>query len=312
MNGLTRWLTSLRAYSFPASVVPVALAVAISVSRAAVPDSGEILWWTVPVYLAAALLFHAGTNVLNDYYDYRSGVDGPNDPDPTHAISRGIVTPRYMLVSGHIYFGLGVVLGTLIAVVRGPVFWAVGLTGALGAYLYTGRRFSLKYRGLGDLSVFVLMGPALVFTGVWAFTGQAAPESIAISVPVALLVTLILHGNNLRDITADKASGVRTVAGLLGFHRSIIAFLVLLFSAYASVALLIVLGAVPPLAGVVAISVPVALRLATRVRRARTGGDLMDLPVQSAGLHLLFGGVYAAALTVVPGLIEAVRAAGVP
>jgi 1,4-dihydroxy-2-naphthoate octaprenyltransferase len=262
--------------------------------------SAEVLWWTVPVYLGAALLFHAGTNVLNDYYDYRSGVDGPDDPDPTHAISRGVVTPRYMLVSGHIYFVLGVLLGTLIATVRGPVFWAIGFTGALGAYVYTGARFSLKYRGLGDLSVFVLMGPALVFTGTWAFTGKTLPETLAVSLPVALLVTLILHGNNLRDIDTDTAGGVQTVARFLGFNSSVIGFLVLLLSAYISVVLLIVLGTVPPLTGLVALTIPVAVRLIGQVRRAKTGSDLMDLPVRSAQLHLLFGAVYAAAFVHAP------------
>ena len=305
MNVFKRWCISLRAYSFPATVVPVGLAVSLAMYR-----RSPVLWWTVPVYLGAALLFHAGTNVLNDYYDHRSGVDGPDDADPTHAISRGVVTARFMLISGHIYFVLAVLLGTAIAVVRGPVFWGVGIAGALGAYAYTGARFSLKYRGLGDVAVFVLMGPALVFTGVWAFTGEVAVHAAAAALPVALLVTLILHGNNLRDIDVDTAAGVRTVAGLLGFRRSVVVFLVLLLGAYASVVLLIVRGVAPPLAGAVALTVPPAYRLAVQVRRAHAGADLMDLPVRSAVLHLLFGALYAGAFALGPAGVSFARALG--
>jgi 1,4-dihydroxy-2-naphthoate octaprenyltransferase len=79
---------------------------------------------------------------------------------------------------------------------------------------------------------------------------------------------------------------------------------VLLLSAYISVVLLIVLGTVPPLTGLVALTIPVAVRLIGQVRRAKTGSDLMDLPVRSAQLHLLFGAVYAAAFVLAPTGIQ--------
>jgi 1,4-dihydroxy-2-naphthoate polyprenyltransferase len=293
MTRLQRWVRSLRAYSFPASVIPVLLALALAVSRDA-----SIRWWTVPVFLAAAVLFHAGTNVLNDYYDYLSGVDGPDDRDPTHTIPRGIVTPRFMVVSGHLYFALGFALGSALAAVRGPAFWLAGSLGTLGGYLYTGRRISLKYRALGDTTVFLLMGPALVWLGYWAFTGDPGATAALVAVPIAFLVTLILHGNNMRDIEVDGNAGVDTIARRLGFDGSKVLFDALLLGAYLSMALLAVTGTVPAPAAASLASLPVAWKLRAWVHAARDGSVLMDIPLRAAQLHLIFGVLYLAGIAV--------------
>lgn len=264
--------------------MPAALAAAIALAGAK-----ELQWWTFPLYALSALLFHAGTNVLNDYYDYRHGVDGAEDRDPTHAITQGIVSPRFMLISGHLYFVLGVLIGAPIALERGIWFLLAGIAGALGAYFYTNARFSFKYVALGDLLVFLLMGPALVVMGVWAVTGSAGLEEVLIAVPVALLVTAILHGNNLRNIDSDETAGIRTVATLLGadgarrfFDLLLISpFLLLPLMAFVGPAPITVLIAVPALFG--------ALRLSRDVHRSH---ELMALPMRTAQLHLLFSVLY--------------------
>lgn len=294
-----RWFLSLRPYSFTASLIPVLLALPASLLR-----EGYVLRWTVPVYTLAAVLFQSGTNVLNDYYDHLHGVDGPDDPDPTHAISRGYVTPRFMLLSGHLYFLLATGLGLIIAFAarRGPFFLAAGLAGALGAYLYTGRRISLKYLALGDLLVFLLMGPALVFLGVRAFSGVYRTYVLFLSLPPALLVTAILHGNNLRDMESDRAAGVRTLAGLMGPAAARRLFASLIALAYGTVPVLVATRVIP-LTGVIAfLSAPLAVRLAGRV--VATGDErlhtLVDLPRQTAKLHFLFSVLYIGGIALGP------------
>ena len=252
----------------------------------------EMLWWTVPVYGVAAILFHAGTNVLNDYYDYLHGVDGPDDRDPTHVISRGIVTPRFMAISGHGYFAAAVLLGSMIAIVRGPAFWLTGMVGAAGAYFYTNRRFSLKYRALGDITVFLLMGPVMVWIGTWAIVGWRGWFPFVAALPPAFMVALILHGNNMRDIAADAAAGVDTLARRLGFGGSKVFFALLLGLAYGIVPVIVRVGPAPAWIWLSAVSLPIAVRLLRRVMRAPDGGALMDLPVRSAQLHLITGALY--------------------
>lgn len=271
--------------------MPAALAAAVVVNR-----GGEAAWWTFPLYVVSAILFHAGTNVLNDYYDFVHGVDGPDDQDPTHAITRGIVSPRFMAVTGHLYFILGVFFGSVIAVDRGWWFFLAGLGGAAGAYYYTNARFSFKYVALGDLLVFLLMGPALVLMGEWALVGTVGPEAIYHALPMGLLVTAILHGNNLRNIDSDHAAGVKTVATILGRHRSRRFFYLLLVTPFLLTIILALASAASlPLFLTLLAAYP-TYKLLRTVHAASTEEEIITLPLQTAQLHLIFSVLYIVAL----------------
>jgi 1,4-dihydroxy-2-naphthoate octaprenyltransferase len=289
---LRGWLKSLRPYSFGASMVPVALAIALSVGTS--PDS--LALWTVPPFALSALLFHAGTNVLNDYYDFVHGVDSEDDADPTHVITRGVVDPAFMRISGHLYFMFGVVVGLPIGLIRGWGFVLAGLAGTCGAYFYTNGRFSFKYMALGDLLVFLLMGPALVVMGTWAFVGRVETAAVLATLPIALLVTAILHGNNLRNLENDRNSGITTLAGLIGARGSKALFAALLLLPSAVTSILAVHGVVPPHVLVALLTLPSAARLTYRVARERETAALSRLPVACARLHLLFGLLFVAGL----------------
>jgi 1,4-dihydroxy-2-naphthoate octaprenyltransferase len=276
--------------------MPVILAVLIGffVHRES-PGSTIQLSLIIPFALSAVLM-HSGTNVLNDYWDYRHGVDGfirgEPDPDPTHTISRGLVTPAFMRASGNVYFIAAILAGGYIAWYRGPLYFIAGLGGALGGYLYTGGRFSLKYRALGDAAVFFLMGPALVFMGVWTVIdtapfGLMVRYATVLSLSLAFLVTAILHGNNTRDIARDRDAGIQTVAGLIGRVKSCNLFVLLLVAAYAAVVLSVALGfvAYPVLA--VFLTIPRAYHLARGVYH-NDSAALVHVPMMTARLHLQF------------------------
>jgi len=297
---LRRWFVSLRPYSFTASLVPVALALALAVAGS---DGGDIMWWTLAPFTLSALLFHAGTNVLNDYYDFVHGVDAEDDEDPTHAITQGIVSPRFMRISGHLYFLLGLVVGLPIGLERGWLFLAAALLGAGGAFFYTSARFSLKYVALGDVLVFLLMGPALVVMGLWALTGTASWMSAVLTLPVALLVTAILHGNNLRNIHSDRNAGIATLAGLLGTRRAKALFAALVVLPHAAVAAFAAAGAVPVPALLPVLTLPAAGALAFRVARTPDPTRLVRLPLSCARQHMLFGLLYVAGLAAA-GLLQ--------
>lgn len=290
---LRRWLVSLRPYSFTASLVPVALALALAIARSA---GRGITWWTLPLFALSALLFHAGTNVLNDYYDFAHGVDAEDDDDPTHAITQGVVSPRFMRISGHLYFLLGIAVGMPIGLLRGWLFVLAGLLGAAGAFFYTSARFSFKYVALGDIAVFLLMGPALVVMGLWALTGTASVMSAVLTLPLALLVTAILHGNNLRNIHSDRNAGISTLAGLLGTRGAKALFAALVVLPHATVVAFVAAGAAPVHAVLPVFTLPAAGVVAYRVARISDPARLVTLPIACARLHMLFGLLYVAGL----------------
>lgn len=288
--GVRLWFLSLRPFAFTASVMPIALA-AVAAAFLRTEASAELMWGTFPFYAIAGVLFHAGTNVLNDYYDFTHGVDGEDDKDPTHLLPQGLVSPRFMVISGHVYFALGVAIGSVIGIWRGPVYVATGVFAAILAYFYTGARFSFKYVALGDIVVFLLLGPAMVAMGVWAVMGSVPGDALLFSVPVAFFVTAILHGNNLRDIESDRKEGVITLAERLGPEKSRHVLAALFLLPLITTVVLVSVGILPALSLVsLVIAVP-AIRLLRTVYGHTDSSDLVTLPLLCAKLHMLFSGL---------------------
>ncbi len=279
--GARLWLMSLRPFSFTASIMPMLLALVLSL------ESG-VIWWVYVCYFSSGLLLHAGTNVLNDYYDFENGVDLEGDIDPSHLLPQKLVSPRFMKVTGHLYFGVGILVGSLIGIERGGLFVTLGITGAVLAYFYTGARISLKYVALGDVLVFFLLGPAMVAMGVWALQGTPGWEEVLISGPMAFLVASILHSNNLRDIHSDREAGVQTLAGLFGLTYSRHFLSILLLVPFAYTGSLIVAGLLPFVSLVTLIALLPAIKVMRTVYATSEPHDLSDLTMRAAALHLIF------------------------
>jgi 1,4-dihydroxy-2-naphthoate octaprenyltransferase len=285
---LRTWYQTLRPYSFTASLVPVFIAPAV-----ALYDGVAVDWILFPVFLVAALALHAGTNVLNDYYDYVNGVDREGIADADGVLVNRAVTPRFMGVSGHLYFAIGAVLSVVLAAVRGWEILIVALIGGGLAYLYTGKRISLKYYATGDILVFLLLGPAMSGAAFYSITGAFAWNPVYSGIVPGLLVTIILEANNIRDLESDREASVRTVAGMLGRQGTVILYLGLIFIVYAVIVLQWIIGWAPVLSLVVLLSLPLAAGCVRGVLSAPEDRDVMGgVVMRSAKLESLLGALY--------------------
>ena len=206
-------LVSLRAFSLPVSVLPVFLATAI-----ALPAKE----WNWPVLVLSALgagLLHLGGNLLNDYFDFRSGVDRPMHSDvnrPGRLLVKGMLRPSTILTEAVVCLAVaGAVSGVLVYMV-GPALIAFALAALALLYSYTGPPLHLKYRALGELVVFLAFGPVLMAGAAWAQVGRLDWKVLVMSVPVGLATTAVLVGNNCRDRQEDSRGHIRTLAHLGG------------------------------------------------------------------------------------------------
>ncbi|MFN8525721.1 MAG: 1,4-dihydroxy-2-naphthoate octaprenyltransferase [Chloroflexota bacterium] len=286
------WLRSVRPFSFTASIVPVCLAAGC----AAV--AGEFWWVTFALTLIGAVSLHCGTNLTNDYFDWKQGADHPESLGPSPVIQQRWLAPSTVLIAGLASFGVGCLAGFALTVLAGWRILAIGLVGVPLAYGYTAPPLRLAYRGLGELNVFLLMGPLMVvgsYLAMAPFGGLRLP--ILLSIPVGLLVAAILHANNIRDLEDDRRLGKRTFATIVGLDWARREFDALVLGAYAFLAVAAALGAVtaPTLVGL--ISVPLALRARATIWSGADPGSLAPAVKQSAALHLVFG------LTVTAGLV---------
>jgi 1,4-dihydroxy-2-naphthoate octaprenyltransferase len=275
----------VRPFSFTASLLPVAVGGAIALSQ------GRMHW---PLFLAAlfgGLGLHIGTNVVNEIYDVRHGIDSITSPRMSMAILKGRISERDAFVVAWSGFLLALVLGIYLTVNRGWPIVLLGLIGFIGGYFYTAPPFQYKYRALGLPLVFLLMGPLMVIGGYYAVTGGFDPSLIVVSIPVGLLVTAILHGNEWRDVAEDTRHGFTTLSAQVGRDAAHWVYVMLVLGAYVAVGLAVMVGALPTLALLTLLSLPL---MAWVLRDAERGAEghlraIAMIDLMTARLHGAFG-----------------------
>jgi 1,4-dihydroxy-2-naphthoate octaprenyltransferase len=279
------WWMAIRPWSYTAAIIPVLLGAAIAASE------GRINWWLLGLALAGSIAIQAGTNLVNDYYDFRKGSDGPQSIGVGGAIQRGDLTPRQVLIGGLVAFSIGSAIGLYLVSVSGPFIFWLGLLSVLCGYFYTAGPFALAYMGLGEIAVFIFMGPVMVVGSYYLQTGTVTPSVVLASLPVGFLVAAILHANNLRDLDSDRAVGKRTMATILGRSGARVEYYVLIGGTYLSLLLIVLLGLAPWLTLVSLVTLPLAFRLIQIAATESEAKALQPVLRQTARLHLQFGGL---------------------
>ncbi len=280
------WLTALRPISFTASIIPVLVGTAI-----AAQDEFHPLLFVLA--LMGSVAIHAGTNLVNDYFDHVKGTDSAESLGPSGVIQRGVLSARAVLAGGIVAFALGAAVGLVITAMTGWPVLALGIASVLAGYFYTASPFSLAYRGLGEVVVFVFMGPVIVVGAYYVQTQGWAWEPIVASVPVGLLVAAILHANNIRDIEGDRRNHKWTLAALAGRPIADYEYVALMLGGYAVIVAMTIAGAAPWPVLVTLLSLPLAIRLVRFERMQQEPRGLNVVLAQTAGMHMLFGALLA-------------------
>ena len=275
----------LRPFAFTASVIPVLAGAAL----AWVDET-----WSWAPFLAAllgAVFLHAGTNIVNEVYDVRKGIDSITSPRASHAIVKGRITEQAALIVSGAAFALAIVVGLYLVWLRGPAIVGLGALGLLGGWGYTAPPLEYKNRGFGVPLVFLLMGPLMVEGAYYAVSGTWSLTALVLSIPVGLLVAAILHGNEWRDIREDSRAGISTLSGRIGRRWAHYGYVGLVLGAYMVLALSVIAGILPAWTMLAILSLPF---LAQVIRSAELGAagqaraiSMIDL--QTAQLHLAFG-----------------------
>jgi len=275
----------VRPFSFTASLLPVSVGGAVALSQ------GRMHWSLFLAALFGALGLHIGTNVINEIYDVRHGIDSITSPRMSMAILKGRITERGAFVVAWSGFIIAALLGLYLAVNRGWPIVLLGLIGFIGGYFYTAPPFQYKYRALGLPLVFILMGPLMVIGSYYAVTGTFDGNLLVVSLPVGLLVTAILHGNEWRDVAEDSRHGFTTLSAQVGRDAAHWVYVMLVLGAYVAVGLAVMVGALPTLALLTLFSLPL---MAWILRDAERGAEghlraIAMIDLMTARLHSAFG-----------------------
>ena len=286
MNNVRTWLTAVRPISFTASIIPVLVGTAIAADH----EFHPVLF---VLALLGSVAIHAGTNLVNDYFDHVKGTDNAESLGQSGVIQRGLLSERAVLGGGMAAFAGGAVIGLVITAQVGWPILALGLASVAAGYFYTASPFSLAYRGLGEVVVFVFMGPVIVLGAYYVQVEAWAWAPFVASLPIGLLVAAILHANNVRDIENDRTHRKWTLAALAGRPLADYEYVALMLGGYGVVIAMTVAGAAPWPVLITLLTLPLALRIVRFEARQTSPRALNLVLAQTAGLHMMFGGLLA-------------------
>lgn len=287
------WIRATRPQYLPTSVLPGLLGALVAVGR----DGTD--WLLLPIALVALALVHAATDACNDVEDAAHGVDPPDKLQNSRVFNTGLMSIDEGRRLYAVLFGAAFVLGILICVLQGPALLLYGVVGIFGGLLYTAGPKPIKYAGLGDAAIVLLMGPLLTQGAYTAVTGDAFDAAAFwIGLPPGLLIAAVLAANNLSDIDSDAAAGVRTLAVRIGFGRAQRLYAATLAAAFLTPLALWASGLFGPWILLPSVLLPLAVARGRQAVRPRSPDDdaLFTLTPLTAQLHLLASALLCAGL----------------
>ena len=233
---LRTWLLAARPKTLTAAVVPVVVGTGLAVGE------GMAVLWPALAALAGAMLIQIGTNLTNDYYDFRKGADTHERVGPTRVTQSGLIAPQTVLAAGAACFTLAVAVGISLVARGGWPFVVIGLASVLAGWAYTGGPYPLGYHGLGDLFVMVFFGLVAVPGTFYAQALRLVPAVWPAAVAVGATGTMILVVNNLRDVETDARAGKHTLVVRFGRGFGRAEYVALLLLALAMPVAMVALG----------------------------------------------------------------------
>jgi 1,4-dihydroxy-2-naphthoate polyprenyltransferase len=291
MNKVQLWVKAVRAPFFTASVISVILGGIIAWNI-----TGEFHVLNFILTVLGVVFVHAGTNLVNDYFDHKSNLDEINkDYTPFSGGSRVIqdkeLSPKAMFIAGILMFilagGIGLYLN---AITKGNTILYIGIAGFFIGYFYTAKPLKLGYTMLGEFITFLAYGPLIVYGAYYIIAQEHAWIPVLASIPNGLLVGLILYINEFPDHDADKQVGKKTIVVALGKAKAVKLYNFLMIFNYVWVALGIILNFLPLYSLVIIITIPLTVKA---IKTANLNYDKIKelLPANAAtiGLQTVFG-----------------------
>ena len=213
---LKEFFMCTRPHSYPASIAPVLFGATYALGY---ESKFSILKFIL--FLLACLLIQAATNLFNEYYDYKHGLDKVDSEGISGSIVKGNLSPKEVMVGALVLYALAFGFGLILTFMTSVYVLLVGLVCMLAGYFYTGGKYPIAYSPFGEVVSGFFMGTIIIALSFYFQTGYVNADIIAVSLPLFIMIGAILLANNIRDLDNDKESGRRTYAILVGRNNAI-------------------------------------------------------------------------------------------
>ncbi|MGO1922788.1 MAG: 1,4-dihydroxy-2-naphthoate polyprenyltransferase [Jeotgalicoccus sp.] len=283
-TGFKKYLMLTRPHTLTASFVPV------FVGTASVLLFADIRWGMFFLMLIATVLIQSATNMFNEYYDFKRGLDSHESVGIAGAIVRNGMSPRLVLTIALIFYGIAAVIGIIITVNSSWWILIIGAVSMAVGYLYTGGPFPISWTPFGEIFAGFFMGTVIIMITFFIHTGTLHVFPLLISIPPAITIGLLNMANNIRDRKKDKESGRKTFVILVGKPFAVMTSAALLLFSYI---FLIYLAFFTPMGSlfllIPLLSIPLAMKTIMLMRKGNTPVQLIPAMASMGKLNTIMG-----------------------
>jgi 1,4-dihydroxy-2-naphthoate octaprenyltransferase len=212
--------------------------------------TGEINVTHLVLASIGALLAHMSVNILNIYFDYRSGIDFNTERTPfsggSPVLVSGLMDAKKALIFGLATMAAVFGIGIYFIVQYGWTVLPIGLGGLVIIYAYTPyiTKVPVLTEVIGPGLGFGLMTLGTYFTQ----TGGYSAAGVYASVVVGLFVANLLLLNEFPDVEADRAGGRKHLPIIIGRRKTAVIYCLITAAAYAVLLTSVISGVVSWLA----------------------------------------------------------------
>lgn len=214
MANVKNWLAGARPRTLTAALAPVLIGTSVAIDPTADESIGDIDLWRFLVTLLVAVALQIGVNYANDYSDGVRGTDKTRI-GPKRLVASGVAAPRQVLWAAIICFTAAAIAGFFLALWTTWWLILVGAVAIAAAYLYTGGKHPYGYRGFGEVSVMLFFGLVATVGTTFVQIEEISGLAVVCGVGVGAVACALLTANNLRDVTADREVGKRTLSVII-------------------------------------------------------------------------------------------------
>ena len=283
-TGFKKYLMLTRPHTLTASFVPV------FVGTASVLLFADIRWGMFFLMLIATILIQSATNMFNEYYDFKRGLDSHESVGIAGAIVRNGMSPRLVLTIALIFYGIAAVIGIIITINSSWWILIIGAISMAVGYLYTGGPFPISWTPFGEIFAGFFMGTVIIMITFYIHTGTLHVFPLLMSIPPAITIGLLNMANNIRDRRKDKESGRKTFVILVGKPFAVMTSAALLLFSYIFliyIAFFTAMGSVFLL--IPLLSVTLAIKTIMLMRKGDTPIELIPAMASMGKLNTIMG-----------------------
>jgi len=212
---ISAWLRVIRVRFLLASVIAVSVGLAITWWH-----TGNISIFDAILTMCGVLALHASVDLLNDYWDFKRGIDTTTHRTKmsggSGVLPEGLLKPAQVYAAGIAFLIIGTAIGIYFIATDGIVIGIILAFAVISIYFY-----STKIVDWGLAEVFVAIKGSMIVMGTYFVqTSQITEQSVLGGIVIGVLSSLVLFITSFPDHDADKAKGRKTLVISLGMQKA--------------------------------------------------------------------------------------------